>query len=183
VTAAFANADESMPCSAFINLLESEAADIAASAFAASVVCATALTVANRLPPDKRLPPVALVTVMSDSGMSITPENIVLACSSVGAGSTSHSEVTLNVATAVEPAVAFIPVRILLVSKASADVRPEYSCFDTTSTGTGVGDGVGGIGVGASEKGVTSINSVSLVSFMPIKASMSALLFFVTVAR
>jgi len=37
-----------------------------------------------------------------------------------------------------------------------------------TSWGTGVGGGVGGMGVGASERGVTSSNSVSLVSFISI---------------
>lgn len=176
VAVALANSDESMFCSAVIKLEESAAAATAASALLASVVCPTALTVANRLSPERRLPPLAPVTVMSDSGMLITTANIVRACASVGVGSTTHSEVTSNVVATVEPTPAFIPSRILLPSKSAAFVIPAYFNTDITSIGTGVGAGVGGIGVGASEMGVTSINSVSLVSFILINIVMSTLL-------
>lgn len=45
-----------------------------------------------------------------------------------------------------------------------------YVFVSVAMIGTGVGGGVGGIGVGASEMGVTSNISVSLVSFMFINA-------------
>jgi len=53
----------------------------------------------------------------------------------------------------------------------------------TTSWGIGVGAGVGGIGVGASERGVTSKSSVSLVSFMFMSSCKLAVLALVTLLR
>jgi len=54
--------------------------------------------------------------------------------------------------------------------KFAAEPDTVYVVVALAMTGTGVGGGVGGIGVGASEMGVTSNISVSLVSFMFINA-------------
>jgi len=75
-----------------------------------------------------------------------------------------------------------IAAKAAFLSKEAADETVTATVI-VTSRGTGVGAGVGGTGVGASERGVTSNSSVSLVSFMPISSINLTLLSFVTLCR
>jgi hypothetical protein len=73
-------------------------------------------------------------------------------------------------------------VNVAAMSKEAAETTTNATLTET-SWGTGVGGGVGGMGVGASERGVTSISSVSLVSFIPISAINFAVSPFTTLLR
>lgn len=73
-------------------------------------------------------------------------------------------------------------LNVAAMSKEAAESTTNATLTET-SWGTGVGGGVGGMGVGASERGVTSISSVSLVSFIPISAINFSVSPFVTLFR
>ena len=97
-------------------------------------------------------------------------------------GDTSSVTVTLKVVTTVAVDDKFIAFKTAALSKLVA-FKSAKSTVTETSCGIGVGAGVGGIGVGASDRGVTSMSSVSLVSFMPISSISLTSLSFVTVLR